>query len=76
MTRPPASERLTNPDAILTRSDLRELGWERRGIDAILRRTGVILMPGYSRPAIRVGDYLAAVEEFTYRGDRVQPGRR
>jgi hypothetical protein len=59
---------------VLTRSDLRELGWERRAIDAIFRRTPVILVPGYTRPAIRVGDYLAVLEEFTYRGDRVQPG--
>jgi hypothetical protein len=75
MSRPPASDRLTNPDAVLTRSDLRELGWERRGIDAIFRRAGVIAVPGYSRPVIRVGDYLAVLEDFTYRGDRVQPGR-
>ncbi len=71
--RPPACDRLANPDAILTRSDLRELGWERRAVDAILRACPVIVLDGYTRPAVRVGDYLAHLERSTYRGDRVRP---
>jgi hypothetical protein len=32
----PAAERLVNPEAVLSRSDFRGLGYERRAIDAIL----------------------------------------
>ena len=46
--RPPARDRLANPDAVLTRSDLRELGYERRAIDAIFRSCPVVVLPGYS----------------------------
>jgi len=31
------AERLANPGAVLSRTDLRELGYERRAIDAIFR---------------------------------------
>ena len=71
--RPTASERLSNLDAVLTRSDLRELGWERRAVDAIVRACGVVAVPGYSRPVILVRDYLELLERSTYRGDRVRP---
>jgi hypothetical protein len=70
--RPSAGERLANPDAILTRTDLRELGWERRAVDAIFRARPVVVLPGYSRPLVRVGDYLELLESSTYRGDRVR----
>jgi hypothetical protein len=72
-TRPPASERLANPDAFLTRSDLFELGLERRAVDSVFRQLPVVALPGYSRPLVKVRDYLALVEESTYRGDRVRP---
>jgi hypothetical protein len=71
--RPPAAERLANPHAVLTRSDLAELGWERRAVDAIVRGCGVVAIPGYSRPVVRVAAYLEFVERNTYRGDRVRP---
>jgi hypothetical protein len=71
-TRPSAGKRLTNPDAILSRTDLRELGWERRAVDAIFRGCPVIVPPGYSRPVIRVGDYFELLEASTFRGDRVR----
>ena len=74
--RPAAVERLANPDAFLSRSDLRDLGLERRAIDAIFRACPVVAFPGYSRPLIRVADYLAFVEQYTYRGDRVRPCAR
>ena len=35
--RPSPAERLANPDAVLSRSDLRELGDQRRAVDAIFR---------------------------------------
>ena len=69
----PAPELLATPGALLSRSHLRELGLERRAIDATFRALPVIVLPGYSRPLIRAEDYQALVEESTYRGDRVRP---
>lgn len=71
--RPSAPELLETPGALLTRSDLRELGLERRAIDAVFRRLAVVFLPGYSRPMVRVEDYLKLIRDFTYRGDRVRP---
>jgi len=71
--RPTAADRLANPDAVLTRSDLRELGWERRAVDAIVRGCPVVAVPGYSRPVVLVRDYLELLERSTYRDDRVRP---
>ena len=68
MTRPTAAELLANPHALLTRSHLRELGLERRAVDAVFRACPVISFPGYSRPVIRVRDYLALVDSSTYDG--------
>jgi hypothetical protein len=44
-----ASDRLSNPEAVLTRTDLAELGYERRAVDAIFRACPVEVWPGYSR---------------------------
>jgi hypothetical protein len=63
-----AAERLANPEAVLSRTDLRELGYERRAVDAILRSCPVVVLPGYSRPLIRVSDYTAFLEGCTYNG--------
>jgi hypothetical protein len=71
--RPSAPELLETPGALLTRSHLRELGLERRAIDAVFRRLAVVFLPGYSRPMVRVEDYLKLIKEFTYRDDRVRP---
>jgi hypothetical protein len=71
--RPSAASRLSNPEAVLSRSDLRELGYERRAVDAVFRACPVIALPGYRRPLIRVSDYLRFLEQHTYRGDRVRP---
>ena len=65
--------RLANPEAFLSRSDLRDLGLERRAVDAVFRACPVVAIPGYSRPLIRVADYVALLEQHTYRGDRVRP---
>ena len=70
--RPSASERLSNPDAVLTRGDLAELGYERRAVDAIFRACPVEVWEGYSRPMIRVADFLEWRERCTFRGDRVR----
>ena len=63
------AERLANPDAILTRTDLRDLGWERRAVDAIVRGCPAVAIPGYSRTVVLVRDDA----EHTFRGDRVRP---
>jgi hypothetical protein len=70
--RPPATARLANPDAVLSRSDLRELGYERRAVDAVFRACPVVVLPGYSRPLVRVQDFLELVEQSTHRDDRVR----
>ena len=59
--------------ALLTRSHLRELGLERRAIDAVFRALPVVALPGYSRPLIRAEEYHELVDEHTYRDDRVRP---
>lgn len=65
--------RLSNPDAVLTRTDLAALGYPRRCIDAIFRALPVEAWPGFGRPMVRVGDFLQMREVHTFRGDRVRP---
>jgi hypothetical protein len=69
--RPTASELLETPGALLTRSHLRELGWQRGAIDQIFRNVPTVHVPGYSRAMIAVESYLAFVAEHTY-DDRVR----
>ena len=38
----------------------------------IFRACPVVVLPGYSRPLIRVEDYRELIEASTYRGDRVR----
>jgi hypothetical protein len=66
-------ERLEMPDALLSRTDLAALGLPRRGVDAVFRELDVVVLPGFSRPFVRVADYLELVGASTYRGDRVRP---
>jgi hypothetical protein len=56
--RPSAAELLKTPEALLTRSHMRELGLGRNAIDSIFRQLPVVAIPGYSRPMIRVADFL------------------
>jgi hypothetical protein len=70
--RPTAAELLETPGALLNRTHLRELGLERRAVDAVFRALPVIALPGYSRPLIRADDYRAFLAENTYRDDRVR----
>jgi hypothetical protein len=74
--RHPATKLLSMPDALLTRTHLRDLGLERRAVDAVFRALPVVALPGYSRPLVRVEDYLALVERNTFRDDRVRPAMR
>jgi hypothetical protein len=71
-----ATALLDAPDALLTRTHLRELGLERRAVDAVFRALAVVALPGYSRPMIRVRDYLELIENYTFRDDRVRPSGR
>jgi hypothetical protein len=73
--RPSPTVLLETSGALLTRSDLRRLGLERRAIDAVFRALPVVALPGYSRPLIRAEQYLELVEEHTYRDDRVRSCR-
>src|SRR6266540_2454743 len=70
---PVTTELLSMRDALLTRTHLRDLGLERRAVDAVFRALPVVALPGYSRPMVRVEDYLALLERNTFRGDRVRP---
>jgi hypothetical protein len=73
MSRPTAADLLETPGALLTRTHLRELGLERRAVDAVFRALPVVVLPGYSRPFICAADYQALLETSTYAGDRVRP---
>lgn len=68
MNRPTAPELLEMPSALLSRTHLRELGYERRAVDAIFRACPVVVLPGYARPLIRVSDYHAFLERCTNDG--------
>jgi hypothetical protein len=68
-----AVELLKTPGALLTRTHLRGLGLERRAVDAVFRALPVVALPGYSRPMVRVEDYVGLIERNTYRDDRVRP---
>ena len=70
---PSASELLHTDGALLTRTHLRQLGLERRAVDAVFRELECVFLPGYSRPLIRADDFLTLVDQSTYRGDRVRP---
>jgi hypothetical protein len=73
MSRPTAAELLDTPGALLTRSHLRDLGLERRAVDAVFRALPVVALPGYKRPMILASDYRALLEKHTYDADRVRP---
>lgn len=63
---------LADPDAVLLRTDLEALGYQRRAVDAIFRELPNVILPGYSRPMVRVADYLELLERSTFRDDRVR----
>jgi hypothetical protein len=73
VSRPTAADLLETPGALLTRTHLRELGLERRAVDAVFRALPVVALPGYSRPLIRASDYRTLLDSSTYNGDRVRP---
>lgn len=70
---PIAIQLLETPGALLTRTHLRELGLERRAVDAVFRALPVVALPGYTRPMIRADQYVELVRRSTYDDDRVRP---
>jgi hypothetical protein len=72
MSTPAATELLETPGALLSRTHLRELGLERRAVDAVFRALPVVVLPGYSRPMVRAEDYRRLLDESTYDGSRVR----
>jgi hypothetical protein len=72
-SRPTAATLVETPGALLSRSHLRELGLERRAIDAVFRELPVVALPGYSRTMVRAEDFAGLVERCTFRDDRVRP---
>jgi hypothetical protein len=71
--RPTAVELLERPGALLTRSHLRELGLERRAVDAVFRELPIVVLPGYSRPFVKADDFRALIQSSTFADDRVRP---
>ena len=72
--KPTLAERLEQPAALLSRSDLRQLGLERRSVDAIFRSLPVVAIPGVRRVYVRAGDLRAFLDEHTYDGrSKVRP---
>ena len=72
MSTPAATELLEIPGALLSRSHLRQLGLERRAVDAVFRALPVVVLPGYSRPMVRAEDYRRLLDEHTFDGSRVR----
>jgi hypothetical protein len=72
---PTAKELLETPGALLTRTHLRQLGLERRAVDAVFRALPVVSLPGYSRPMIRAEEYRDLLAHSTFDDDRVRPMR-
>ena len=74
MTRAPSAvELLAQGTGLLTRTHSRELGLQRGAVDAVFRALDVVRLPGYSRPLIRVEDYLRLIEDCTFGDDVVHP---
>jgi hypothetical protein len=70
--RPPATTLIETPGAVLSRTDLRDLGWTRTQVDAIFRALHPIFIPGTRRPVVRREDYLDLLDRSTYRDDHVR----
>jgi hypothetical protein len=71
--RPHPTILLDTPGALLTRTDLRDLGLTRTMVDAVFRALDIVVFPGTRRPAVKREDYLRLVDESTFRDDRVRP---
>ena len=70
---PSARDLLEQGVGLLTRSHLRQLGLPRAAIDAVFKKLDVVYINGYTRPLVKVEDYLRLIRESTYGRDRVRP---
>lgn len=57
----------------LSRTDLRAMGLNRRAVDAAFRGCPVVVLPGYTRPLIKVADFAELIGRHTYDGTKVRP---
>jgi hypothetical protein len=64
--RPSAVDLLDQGTGLLNRTDLRELGLERRAVDPVFRALPTAHLPRPPRPLIRVEDSHALIAERTY----------
>ena len=71
--RPSAADLLEQGTGLMTRSQLRDLGLPRAAVDAVFKRLDVVFFEGYSRPFVKVEDYLDLVAQSTFGRDRVRP---
>jgi hypothetical protein len=71
--RPSVVELLEQGTGLMTRSHLRDLGLPRAAIDAVFKRLDVVFFEGYSRPLVKVEDYLELLAQSTYDRDQVRP---
>jgi hypothetical protein len=70
---PSAVDLLSQGAGLMTRSHLRDLGLPRAAIDAVFKRLDVVFFEGYSRPMVKVEDYLELLARSTYGSERVRP---
>jgi hypothetical protein len=71
--RPSARELLEQGSGYLTRSHLRELGLPRAAIDALLKKLDNYFIEGYTRPMVKVEDFIVLMAASAYGRDRVRP---
>ena len=71
--RPSARELFEQGTGLMTRSHLRDLGLPRAAIDAVFRRLDVVVIDGYTRPMVKVEDFVELLAESSYGRDRVRP---
>jgi len=67
-----AAERARVDGCVLSRTDLRELGFAPSAVDAIFRACPVIVFEGQRRPFIRSEDFRALLAARTFDGSRVR----
>lgn len=64
--RPSPAVLLDTRDALLTRTDLAQLGLPEKAVDAVFRALPIVKLHGYSRPFIRASDYRDYIESCVY----------